>query len=91
MIYFLDRLAEFDTGGQGCDSHLHKISADGYVVYILSIVFVASLRVFMKMLHLHGMLSHIFLFVSRCQLTPWKSLDCNVGLAGVGWSVGSKN
>ena len=90
MIYFLDRLAEFDTGGQGCGSHLHKISADGYVVYILSIVFVASLRVFMKMLHLHGICLSL-LFVSRCQHPPWKSLDCKVGLAGVGWSVGSKN
>ena len=50
------------------------------------------LKVFMKMLHLHGMLSHCPLFVSRCQHPPWKSLDCKVGLeAGVGWSVGSKN
>ena len=30
------------------------------------------------------------LFVS-CQHPPRKSLDCKVGLAGVGWSVGSKN
>ena len=32
MIYFLDRLAEFETGVQGCDCHLHKINADVGVV-----------------------------------------------------------
>ena len=48
------------------------------------------LKVFMKMLHLHGICLSP-LFVSRCQHPPWKSLDCKVGLAGVGWSVGSKN
>ena len=32
MIYFLDRLAEFDAGLQGRDCHLHKINADVYVV-----------------------------------------------------------
>ena len=40
MIYFPDRLAEFDTGVQGRDSHLHKINTDVYVAFILSIVFV---------------------------------------------------
>ena len=45
------------------------------------------LRVFTKMLHLHGICLSL-LFVSRCQHPPWKSLDCKVGLAGVGWSVG---
>ena len=33
MIYFLDRLAEFDIGVQGCDCHLHKINTDVYVAY----------------------------------------------------------
>ena len=51
------------------------------------------LKVFMKMLHLHSIdcICLSPLFVSRCQLPPWKSLDCKVGLAGVGWCVGSKN
>ena len=41
------------------------------------------LKVFMKMLHLHGICLSL-LFVSRCKHPPWKSLDCKVGLAG-GW------
>ena len=100
MIYFLDRLAEFDIGGQGCDWHLHKINAD-VIAAARSTVFVRDsfnrlysvydthvttiLKVFMKMLHLHGICLSP-LFVSRCQHPP-----CKVGLAGVGWSVGSKN
>ena len=32
MIYFLDRLAEFDAGVQGRGCQLHKINADVYVV-----------------------------------------------------------
>ena len=61
-----------------------------YSVYDTNVTTV--LKVFMKMLHLHSICLSL-LFVSRCQHLPWKSLDCKVGLAGVGWSwsVGLKN
>ena len=56
-----------------------------YDTYVTTI-----LKVFMKMLHLHSIdcICLSLLFVSRCQHLPWKSLNCKVGLAGVGWSVG---
>ena len=59
-----------------------------YDTYVTTI-----LKVFMKMWHLHSIdcICLSLLFVSRCQHPPWKFLDCKVGLAGVGWSVGSKN
>ena len=54
-----------------------------YDTYVTTI-----LKVFTKMLHLHSIdidcICLSLLFVSRCQLPPWKSLDCKVGLKWVG-------